>query len=300
MTGIRVEITSQLYEHEISAKPPDTGYWDLFPSMHATYRFDNANVRLALTSGLARPNYLHLFDAEYPLGDGEFVRGNPELRPMRSYGADLMLEVYPRHLGAISAGLFAKRLLDPSIEHHFKVVDGVRNFSVIEPLNGESGNVFGFEASVVQQLSVMGMPSLRHFGIYANYAYAHSRIDYGNIRLGDGPMLNSARHTGNMGLFYDSPRVSFTFSYTYRSPLLRSVSDDPRDDVWWQSERRADISVKVDLTGQAHLFLKTNNLTDETQREVYGDPYDQGAAPLRFRKREEYGRTALVGLAYSL
>ena len=62
----------------------------------------------------------------------------------------------------------------------------------------------------------------------------------------------------------------------------------------------ADASVKVDLTRQAQLFLKANNLTNETQREVYGDPYDLRAAPLRFRKREEYDRTALVGLAYSL
>jgi TonB-dependent receptor len=299
VVGVRTEVTSQSYEHDVSFEASNERYWNLFPSFHATYRMSRINVRFALTSGLSRPEYTRLLPAEGVV-DGKFILGNPDLKPVRSYGADLLLEMYPQSLSVFSCGLFAKRLLDSALDFRFeREIAGV-SFTAFEPVNGESGYVAGAEASAVHHLASTGIHSLRHFGTYANYGFARSRIDYGNIRLGDGPMLNSARHTDNLGLFYDNPRVSFTVSYTYRSPLLRTVSADPRDDVWWQSEHRADASVKVDLTRQAQLFLKANNLTNETQREVYGDPYDLRASPLRFRKREEYGRTALVGLAYSL
>ena len=66
------------------------------------------------------------------------------------------------------------------------------------------------------------------------------------------------------------------------------------------AESRVDLSLNLQRGAHSRLFLKTKNLTDTTQRELYGNKYDQAKAPLRFRKREDYGCTAVAWIRCSI
>ena len=232
--------------------------------------------------------------------EGQILRGNPQLRPTRGYGVDLALETFPPPLGLLSAGLFAKRILDPVVARVERQEVGGRIFEAIEPVNGDDGYVAGLELAVVQQLSILNLRRLRYLGLYANYTLAHSRIDYGSERVGDAPLTRSPRHAANLGLFYDNgvTGTALTLAATYRDPMLLRIERDPRDDVWFAEELHVDATVRQRLAPGWSLFVKLGNLTDESRRESFGEPGASEADGTRFRKRETYGRSGLLGLAW--
>ena len=304
LVGVRGELTTHAYAHQLSVQESDEGYGNILPSAHLTYRFSKrTNLRLALTTGLARPEYLRLLPVTIPnLSEGEILQGNPDLETTRSYGVDLMFETYPRPLGLISAGLFAKRLVDPVVERNFPQEILGQTFRTRQSVNGESGHVIGLELSLVQPLSLIEIPWGRYLGLYSNYTYAFSEVDYGDLRAADGPLTGSARHAANVGLFYDneSAGTSFTLSASYRSPMFKELGNDPRNDVWFDEELHLDLSANRRLSANLDLFLKLNNLSNESRREIYGDPYSEKAQPTRFHEKETYGRSGVLGISYRL
>jgi TonB-dependent receptor len=304
LVGVRGELTTHAYVHQLSAEESDEGYSNILPSAHLIYRFDErSNLRLALTTGLARPDYLRLLPVTIPnLSDGEILQGNPDLQTTRSYGADLMFETYPRPLGLISAGLFAKRLVDPVVERNYPQEVLEQTFRTRQSVNGESGYVLGLELSLVQPLSLTKIALLRYLGIYSNYTYAFSEVDYGDVRDRDGPLTGSARHALNGGLFYDNEPagISFTLSASYRAPMFKELGNDPRNDIWFGEELHLDLSANRRLSAHLDLFLKLNNLSNESRREIYGDPYGEKTQPTQFHEKETYGRSGVLGISYRL
>ena len=299
--GIRTETTQHAFSHLTQFKKSDEAYHNLLPSLHLTYRFAHrTNLRLALTSGLARPEYTRLLPLTALLDD-EIYQGNPDLLPARSFGVDLMLESFSGPLGLLSAGLFAKRILDPVVARSYRQESLGQIFRVTEPINGQVGHIWGIELSLVQQLATLDLPLLRHVSLYANYTYSAAEMDYGTERTDDGPLPGSARHVANGGFFFDDHLAgrSFTLSCNYRSPMLKQIERDPRDDIWFDRQIHLDLSGRQRLTSRLDLFLKLNNLTDQGEREILGDPYDASIGT-RWRERESYGPTGLLGLRYTL
>ncbi|MBT4500270.1 MAG: TonB-dependent receptor, partial [Gemmatimonadetes bacterium] len=170
-----------------------------------------------------------------------------------------------------------------------------------EPINGQVGHIWGIELSLVQQLATLDLPLLRHVSLYANYTYSAAEMDYGTERTDDGPLPGSARHVANGGFFFDDHLAgrSFTLSCNYRSPMLKQIERDPRDDIWFDRQIHLDLSGRQRLTSRLDLFLKLNNLTDQGEREILGAPYDASIGT-RWRERESYGPTGLLGLRYTL
>jgi TonB-dependent receptor len=297
LLGVRAEGTAQSYEHQVSLEASDESYVNMLPSLHVTWRFrDGAQLRLALTSGLARPEYSRLLPVAVPF-EGQILKGNPELVASRSYGGDLALEAYPGPLGLFSAGVFAKRILDPVVTRVSRQQLLGQTFETVEPVNGEAGTVSGVELAWVQQLAVLGLRPLRHFGLYSNYTYARSRVDYGDLRRGRHPLPKSPSHAGNVGLLYDNGTsgTALTVSANYRAPMLLRLEAQDRGDVWFEEELHVDLSVRQRLSAGWSLFLKLNNLTNEARRETFGDPRD---GEWRRRKTERYGRYGVLGVSY--
>jgi TonB-dependent receptor len=294
LTGIRGEFTAHDYSHQTTPESSDDNYYNILPSLHLTRRLgDRANLRLALTSGLARPEYTRLLPWQ-ALFDGEILVGNPDLVTTKSYGVDLMLEAFPGTLGLFSAGLFAKRLYDPITIETTRRNLGETGINVIKPINGDKGRVLGGELALMRKLSQQRDSWLGNTGIYANYTYSFTESDYGNARPQDGPLLGNARHTTNAGLFYDRSPRSVTLSGNYRSAMLREVAEDPREDKWFDTEFHLDFSASQRLTPHLTVALKLNNLTNQSEREILGH---QTASP-RLHERESYGRSGTLGFDY--
>ena len=96
-----------------------TSYTDLFPSVQLKYSVDeNTNLRVAVTRGIARPDYVLLapsINVAGVLGQGEqnpISEGNPALKPEHAWNYDLLGEHYLSSVGVLSAGLFYKSIND--------------------------------------------------------------------------------------------------------------------------------------------------------------------------------------------
>ena len=61
-----------------------------------------------------------------------------------------------------------------------------------------------------------------------------------------------------------------------------------------------DLSANRRLNDNVDLFLKLNNLSNESRREIYGDPYGSEIQPTQFHEKETYGRSGVLGISYRL
>ncbi len=297
LAGVRYEQTRHAYGHRASFVRSSERYANVLPSLHMTYKVGaRSALRLALTSALSRPEYTRLLPVTTPPSDGFILQGNPELKATRAHGVDLLFESFPGALGLFSVGAFFKRLSNPVVTY----AEDRAPFVLLTPINGRSGQVWGMEWALVHYLSHYEIAALRDVGIYANYAFSQAQMDYGAGRSDRGPLPGHARHTGNVGLLYDNGRTGrmLTLSANYRAPMLKDIGADLQTDVWYQGEWHVDLSARQRLRAGLDLFVKLNNLSAASEREVYGSPY--ATAPTRWREREVYGRSGQLGLRWSL
>jgi len=118
-------ITHSVYGDAVSTKVgtiPDLPYdWynvnrtdeNYFPDIHFRYKIsDWADVRLAYTTGIARPDYLSIIPkiAVYPNSNYEI--GNPKLRPTTAQNIDVLASIYSNKIGLFTIDAFYKELKD--------------------------------------------------------------------------------------------------------------------------------------------------------------------------------------------
>ena len=176
------DLATDLEDIERVESENDYGY--LFPMLHIRFKATpETNIRAALTTALARPNFFDL--APYEIrDDDELVLGNPNLDPSRSVNLDLFLEHYTSSIGVIAGGVFYKSIEDPIVtfrEENDVMVDGETfELTQFQSRNGDSGYIWGVELAVQQQLRFLP-GALSGLGIYANYTYTESEA-----KLSDG------------------------------------------------------------------------------------------------------------------
>lgn len=298
LAGVRVENTSVDYRHIASNRTGEGSYTDVLPSIHLTIRPDrNTNLRFGVSTGIARPGYGSLVPIE-SIDDEELVivRGNPDLEATRSTSFDAALERYDDRLGLLSAGFFYKDITDVIATGVSQEVIGGETYDVTQPINAETASLWGIELTLSQRLSVLGLPSLRDFGILANYTYTDAKTEVGGREL---DLPNAARHTWNAALFYDNPRFGFAGSLAanHRSAILIGVGGSAAEDHYFDSEFHLDASVTQRVRSNVTAFFKVNNLTNEREQEVFGEPYENRT---RLHQFEAYGRTATLGVRLDL
>ncbi len=301
MVGLRAERTSHDYLQFSTGNTGSGDYTELLPSAHAIYRFTpGTQLRAAVSRGLSRPSFRNLVPVDVVDDvDLEISRGNPELNPTTATSFDLMLERYTDQLGFFSAGLFYKRLSDPIAGGSYTEEVGGQTFTVFQPLNGGSATVYGFEVSTYQRLSTLGLAPLRHVAVNANYTFNHSEADFGTEREREFPLPNSPEHTGNLSLIYENPNIGFTtvVAGNYRSYMWEKFEGGQlHNDIWTGEEFHLDVSFRKSLPGGFTSYLQLNNLTNESDREIQGEPNQSFS---RIHERESYSWWATLGIQVS-
>ena len=294
LAGVRIENTNVDYLHIVSGRTGDGSYTNVLPSLHLTIRPDrNTNVRFGVSTGIARPGYGSLVPIE-SIDDEELtiVRGNPDLEATRSTSFDAALERYDDRLGLLSAAFFYKDITNVIATGVSQEVIGGESYDVRQPINAETASLWGIELTVSQRLSVLGLPSLRDFGVLANYTYTDAKSEVEGREL---DLPNAARHTWNAALFYDNPRFGFAGSLAanQRSAILIGVGASAAQDHYFDGEFHLDASITQRLRSNVTAFFKVNNLTNEREQEIFGEPYDDRT---RLHQFEAYGRTATLGI----
>jgi len=301
MVGVRVERTTQDYTQFATGNEGSGDYVEVLPSAHAIVRLGDASqLRVAASRGLSRPPFSRLVPVDrVDEEDLEITRGNPDLEPIKAWSYDLMFERYSNALGFFSAGVFYKRLSDPIATGSFsEVVDGA-TYTVFQPRNGGSASVVGLEVAAYQRLSTLGVDLLRHFAVNANYTWNDSEADFGDDIDRQYPLPNSPKHTGNVSLIYENPNVGLTtvLAGNYRSYMWEKLEGSQlHNDIWTGAEFHLDASIRKVWSPGLSTYLQLNNLTNEADREIQGEPSESFS---RIHERESYGWSATLGVRVS-
>jgi TonB-dependent receptor len=304
LAGVRVENTQTDYtayelildeEGDPVSLAPVTGdkkYTEWLPQFHLVYKTgENSQLRAAVTRSLARPNFediapWRLFNQE----DREIELGNPDLDVTTAWNVDLMWEQYLPPVGIFSAGVFYKKLYDYVFIHQVdEIVDG-EEVEVVQPRNGDTGDLTGFEIAFQKQFSTW-KGGWGGFGLFANYTYADSTAYYPDR---DPTVLpGQSEHTGNIAISYEKYGISTRLSYNFNGENIIEIGGDADEDLWVADHAQLDFLFRVQVSKQFSIVLEAINITDEPYTIYEG-------VPDRIRQQEYYGWWATLGVRFDL
>ena len=255
--GLRAEYTNSSYTGHVATKPQSgattvtttpgsQNYVDLFPSVQVKYSLDDrSDIRVAVTRGIARPNYGDL--APHLTGTvcsscknsfGNLSAGNPDLKPQRAWNFDLLGEQYLTAAGLISGGVFYKKITGFIYDRDF-VYDGpVTEFDGYlghRPDNGGNATLLGTEATYTQRLYML--PGyLAGLGFDVNWTHTDSRAELladtassaatlGRPVTRFAPLPRQSENIANIAGTYDLGRVSARLAWQYQGQSIYSYGD---------------------------------------------------------------------------
>ena len=317
--GVRVEATHSSYTGNVAASDSASGsttvsplsgtqnYTDLFPSAQLRYAVNqNTNVRVAVTRGIARPNYSDLapslegsIDPIYKNQYSNLSAGNPNLKPERAWSYDLLIEKFlPSLGGVISGGVFYKSLSDVILTRNF-IYEGPYapfvGFYGTQPQNGGSGHLTGFEADWMQHFSFLP-GAWAGLGMDVNWTHVDSKVLVDPATGREAPLLRQAPNIGNAALLYDHSRVSARLAWTYNGPYIGGYGDGSATaggDNYFARHSQFDASVIYNITPAAQLQAQALSLNNAEFGFFQGTPHHQFNV-----QREYYGRTFYLGMKY--
>jgi len=239
-------------------------YNNFLPMAHIRYKLSPmTNIRVAFTTGIARPNFYDLVPYRIILSeDNQINEGNPTLKPTTATSFDLMGEHYFQAIGMISGGIFYKKLDDIIFTQTTRVVGGTYDgWYHSQPVNGGSSTLFGFELNWQQQLTFL--PGfLNGFGLSANYAHTKSEADVGG-RLERSMLPGQAENTANFGLSYEKFGFSGRFSVSYNGSFTEEIGEDAEHDRIYKNHLQMDFSASQQVYKGLELYLEVINLNKE-------------------------------------
>jgi TonB-dependent receptor len=293
-TGKRLSFGADGEFESVEEVDQETSYGNLFPALHLRYRISEAtNLRAAVTSTIARPNFLDQAPNEYIRFDDEIIRrGNPDLLPARSLNLDLMAEHYFASVGMISAGVFYKDLSDFNFDFRERLTGGeFDGFELIQPRNAAQASVYGAEFAWHQRFDFLP-GHLSGLGIFANYTYSSATTDFGEELDRDIRLPDQVPHVANVALSYDGFGFHGMVSANHQSDYIQQVGSTPADDRIGYQRTQIDASASQRLTPNLRLILNLNNLTNAPFMRYYGSTF--------FPDEDEYeGRWGSLGLRFN-
>ncbi|WP_086607221.1 TonB-dependent receptor [Erythrobacter donghaensis] len=277
--GVRVERTSnELNGNTVLDAEPDVivtpvsferDYTQWLPSLTLRYAAQSDLIlRAAAYRSLVRPRLSRLAPRFTINEDGEAEFGNPDLQPFEAWNFDGTVEYYMSSNGAITAGVFYKRV------KNFEVVirdgdpgsfNGVDYQEALIPINGDSGDIFGFEASFAQTFDMLPAP-FDGMLFQANYTYTDATgsvpTDGDLADLRDIELPSASKNTFNVVLGYSKGGLDLRAAGTYRDGYLDELGDDAETDRFVDNHFQLDLSARYDITKQIRVFAEWINVND--------------------------------------
>jgi hypothetical protein len=247
---------------------------DVLPALSVTYSpTERHNLRFSVSQTLARPEYREIAPVTSfePLG-GQSQSGNPALRRGLIQNADFRWEWYPSHGQVISAGVFAKRFIDP-IER-ILISSASTTAGIVTWVNGDHAENYGLELELRGSLGSLTQ-SLQRFGVLVNTTLMRSSIQPGNDSLSSltsakRPMVGQAKYVVNAGLTYSGTRMTANVLYNVVGPRIREAAIQPLPDVVEQARNVVDASLQAPFGRNATFKIDAKNLLDAPYRLTQG------------------------------
>lgn len=317
--GLRVENTHAGYTGHVVQKdttgavagittvPGSQTYTDLFPSAQLKYNVGSGtDVRVAVTRGIARPNYSSLAPSlQGTIGGSKsnpsnLSSGNPDLKPQHAWNYDLLVEHFFPSVGVISGGVFYKSITDFIFSRTFVYNGPVTEFNGqagTRPENGGSGHLLGFEGDWTERFIFLP-GAFAGLGVDANVTHVDSRVlvDPSSGRVA--PLQRQSPNLANVALTYDYGPLSGRAAWAYQGPNITSYGDGTATaagDTYFYAHSQIDASVIYSFTPRIQLQLQGLNLNNAVFGFFSGTPKHDYAI-----QREYYGRTIYLGAKYNL
>ncbi len=342
IAGIRYERTQNSYKSIFGSPQVDddgtiinvTGLVDTvgnrvldqwLPMFHLKFDlFEWANLRLAATKSLNRPNFFSLVPWEIVnRSEGTAERGEPNLAHMSAWNYDAILSFYGK-FGLFTFGGFYKEIenIDYTLTSRiFEPLDPIYGLTLTRPINAEGvSTILGFEMDLQSNFRFLPSP-FNGIVVSANYTHLKSETLYpisiietldifpytstvtDTVRSGNMP--GQVDDLFNLSLGYErkgfSARISMVFQGSSLfvdeegdiGKLARSVGAIPEKDNFVASFTRWDLVVKQKIKDHFEVFLYVNNLSNVKERTFLAGSVNQ-----LLTSNYVYGTTFDIGFTY--
>ena len=295
------------------------------PMVHLKFDLTGwANLRLAATKSLNRPNFFSLVPWEIVnWGEGYAERGEPNLKHMSAWNYDAILSFYGK-FGLFSLGGFYKEIenIDYTLTSRiFDPGDPIYGLQLTRPVNGEgTSTIMGFEIDLQSNLRFLPSP-FNGIVISANFTHLKSETLYpisiiesldvfpytstviDTVR--SGKMPGQVDDLFNISLGYErkgfSARVSMIYQgeslFAEEEPdmgrLAKSVGITADKDNYVGPTTRWDLVVKQKIKENFQVFLYVNNFTN-----VREETFLAGSVKRLITSSFVYGMTIDLGVTY--
>lgn len=275
-------------------------YHSVLPSFHLKWSpKDQYNVRLAVTRGMARPNYNDLVPVtNQDLGNNTISSGNPELRPTYAINYDLLGEYFFKNVGLLQAGIFYKDITDYIFERTNQQQIGDQNWVVTTPENASSATLFGSEVAIIKRLDFLP-GSWSGLGVDFNYTFTNSQVEIsredeeGNEVTYTQNLPQQTDHSFNSALFYEKFGLTLRAAAHYKGAFVAEIQGpSPDHDRIYDTNVQLDFSGAYNINKKWKVFMELNNLLNSPLRYYNGNTY-------RPEQTEFYAVRGQIGVKYS-
>ncbi len=312
IAGLRVEntdLTSKGFEIDVETASSladvqevngSQNYTNFLPALHLKYNMSEHTIlRAAWTNTIARPNFFDLVPfRQINSDDNELVIGNPTLEPTTSMNFDVMAEHYFKSIGLVSGGVFYKDIKNfiftQQLNNYVDPVSGNTFDDFLQPLNGSSATLLGFEVSFQRQLDFL--PGIwKGLGVYLNYTYNQSTTEGfgGDNRTEEVRLPGTTPHMFNASLSFETKRLVLRASFNFADSYIDELGSSAFYDRYYDKQMFIDLNGSYAFTKKLRLFFEINNLTNQPLR------YFQGISA-RTMQAEWYNVRFSAGLKFDL
>lgn len=248
-------------------------YTDVLGSLALDYKVTDAqNLRLSATRTLARPEYRELapLTTRDVIG-GVLLRGNSGLLRTRIDNVDARWEWYPAAGEILSAGVFAKRFLDP-IE---RVYQPTSNGDIVTFANAERATDYGVELEARKSFGMVA-EALRSLYAFGNVTAMRSEVALGSSQGASTSahrrLAGQAPYVLNSGLTWSSASGagSATLLYNRVGERIVNAGADPLPDVVEHPRDVLDLALRVPLLAGISARIDAKNLLDARYQVTQG------------------------------
>lgn len=209
---------------------------------------------------------------------------NPRLKPMTSTMLDASLEYYFSPVGSLTGGVFYKNFQN-YIQYGSTLVDFTNNgltrsIEVRGPINGDGGDLYGFEAAFQTYFDFLP-GALKGLGVQANVTYVKNNgITNSGLKTQNGNDGGGQQQPGSGGTtlsvnsleglsdwsynivgMYERGGVAVRVAYNWRSEFLMTAVDCCTYLPMWQKPAGfVDASIRYAVTSNVEVSLQGTNL----------------------------------------
>ncbi len=291
----------------------DNSYTEVLPSFNVTFDFrEDIILRVGIGKLLSRPVLSALAPVEgspaFNPSTATIVLGNPELKPITAWQADVAAEWYFSDDAILAFGLFWKRVdsfinllttpdsfVNPDgmipVGTDINGVTGAR-VDVVRPVNEDGATITGFEVNFQNQFNGLPYP-FDGLGALVNYTYVSSDAEFVNPGSGgvfDIPGLS--KNTFNAVLFYEKGPFSGRIAFNHRDEFLEMVAGFGGNPEFVENFAQWDMSVSWQFNERFNVVFEGVNLSDEGSSKF-------SSTDERLRFANHTGRRFQAGVRYN-